>query len=118
MHRVGGGVPVRNEDAALFVEFPPVGLVARIAVHRIKAGRRIGVHIVGFFAELPGQIHPDQRAGVALVVWEGDLPHRAAFGSQSRRQLLGLGRLAAAVQPFQHNQFSPAHTASPFSAAY
>ena len=48
VHRVGGGVAVGNDHAALLVKAAPVGLVAGIAVHRKKAGGRIGVHIVRF----------------------------------------------------------------------
>ena len=48
VHRVGGGVAVSNDHAALLVKAAPIGLVAGIAVHRKKAGGRIGVHIVRF----------------------------------------------------------------------
>ena len=118
VHRIGGGVPVGDEDAALLVESPPVGFVARVAVYRIKARCCVCVHVVGSRAELSGQIHPDQCARIAGIVREGDLPHRPALGGQCCSQTLGLGGLAAAVQPFQHDEFSVAHTGSPFKAAY
>ena len=118
MHGVGGGVAVRDQDAALLIKATPIRFVPGVAVHRIKAGSRVGVDIVGLFAKLPGQVHPDQSAGIAGVVRECDLPHRQPFGGQRCRQKLCLRGLAAAIQPLQHDQSALTHTVSPFSAAY
>ena len=79
VHRVGGGVAVGDQQAALAVVFAPVLLVGGVAVHRVKAGGRIGVYIVRVLAELPCQIHFYKGAGVALIIREGDLPHRKAL---------------------------------------
>ena len=79
VHRVGGGVAVGNDDAAILVKTAPVLFVAGIAVHRIKAGGCIGVYIVRVLAELPCQIHFYKGTGVALIIREGDLPHRKAL---------------------------------------
>ena len=53
VHRVGGGIAVGNDDAAILVKTAPVFFVAGVAVHRVKAGGRIGVYIVRVLAELP-----------------------------------------------------------------
>ena len=111
------GVHRGDDDAAVLIERPPIRFIPRIAVHRVKRRGRIGVHIVRLFAELAGQIHLDQCAGIAGIVREAHFPHRSSFGSQLFGQQLCLCGLAAAVQPFQHDQLSLAHACSPFSAA-
>ena len=61
MHRIGGRIAVGKDQTALPVKLAPAGLVAGIAVHGIKAGGRVGVHIIGLIAEGTRKIHPDQR---------------------------------------------------------
>ena len=119
MHRVRRGVAVSDDDASRLVEAAPLGLIAGVPVHRIEAGRRIGVDVVGLVAELTGEVHLYQRTGIALVVRECDLHHFAAALGQMGGQQLCLGGLAGAVQPFDDKKPALAHSAfSPFSAAY
>ena len=119
MHSIGGGVAVSDQDAAFLVELAPIRLIPRIAVHRIKAGCRVGVDIVRLVAELPGQIHLDQRTGITGVIREGDFPYQMIRHRQVLCQQLSLRALAAAVQPFQNDQLAFAHTpASCLMASY
>ena len=119
MHGIGGGVAVSDQDAAFLVELAPVRLIPRIAVHRIKAGCRVGVDIVRLVTKLPGQIHLDQRTGITVIIREGDLSYQMIRHRQVLCQQLSLRALAAAVQPFQNDQLTFAHTpASCLMASY
>ena len=64
---VGGRVPVRQDQGAVFVKLPPVRLIGRIAVHRVEGGCGVGVHIIGMSPELSGQVHAYQSAALLLI---------------------------------------------------
>ena len=119
MDGVRRGVAVGDDDAARLIEAAPFGLVAGVPVYGVEAGRGVGVDVVGPAAELAGEVHLYQRAGIALVVREGDLHHPAAAPGQMGGQKLCLRGLAGAVQTLEDEKLALAHSAlSPFSAAY
>lgn len=106
MHRIAGGVPVRNDQTAAAVEIAPLGLVAGETVHRIEGGGRKCVDIIRLLAELAGQIHFYQCGGIALIIREGDLTQFLAALPQRAAQQIGLCSLAGAVQPLKDDQFT------------
>ena len=57
MHRIGSGVAVGNNNATIGIELPPIPLEGCKAIHRVKSGGGIGVHIRWIRAELPGEVH-------------------------------------------------------------
>ena len=103
---VGGGVPIRHQNAPLGIEASPILLKGGEPVHREEGGGGVGIHIPGVLAELPPQVHFDQGGGIGRIVGEGNLPHLLSPGCQILHQLPRLGALAAAVQALNNNQFS------------
>ena len=116
MNGIGGGVTVRDDQASRLVVRTPVLPVAGKAVHRIKGGGSVGVHIIGTAAEGTGEVQPDQRRGLLLI--PGEL--QAAVGNATPVQFLtqqcGLRGLAGAVCPLKHDE-SALHSVPSFYAA-
>ena len=106
MHRVGGGVPVGDQQAALAVVFAPVLLVGGVAVHRVEGGGGIGVHIVWVAAEGAAQIQADQRRRFLAVPGEGQAAEGDALLFQGLAQQLCLRGLAGTVGPLKYDQLS------------
>ena len=75
---VAGGIAIRDQQPAGFVEPAPVLLIGGVAVHGVKRGRGVGVDIVGGAAESAAQIQPDQRGGLLLIAGKFQLAERDA----------------------------------------
>ena len=106
MHRVGGGVPVGDQQSALPVVFAPVLLIGGVAIHRVEGGRGVGVHIIGMAAKRAAQIQPDQCRGFLTVPGEGQAAERHALLRQCPAQKLGLCGLSGTVGSLKNDQLS------------
>ena len=116
VYGVGGGIPVRDHKPPLLVPLAPVLYIRRVPVHGVKRGGGIGVHSAGVCSKGPAQVHPHQHGGVLVVPGKGQLPHGMPPPLQRLHQKPGLGGLAGAVGPLEHDELSP-HFLFPLSAA-
>ena len=85
MHRVGGGVPVGQHQAAGQIVLLPDLFPGGVPVHRVEAGGGVGVHILRPLPELPAEVHPQQGGGFLLVLGE----HQPPEGNPLRLDPLG-----------------------------
>lgn len=60
MHRVGRGIPIAEHQPAGLIPLAPILPVGGKAIHRVKRGSRIGIHIAGRSPERPLQVQLDQ----------------------------------------------------------
>ena len=107
--RIGGGIAVGENQAAPLIVGPPHLLVRGVPVHRVERGSGVGVDVLWAGAELPVQIHADQRGGGLAVLGKDQLLKFPSRLSNPLTQLLKLGGLAGAVRPLEDNQLSSHH---------
>ena len=106
MDGVGSGVTVGNDQTAVFIGLSPVLPEGGKAVHRVKGGGGVGVHIVGMGAELPGEVHADQCAALLVIAGKHNVIIVYSVLFHSFTDAAVLGRFPAAVYPFKDDKLA------------
>ena len=95
VYHVRGGIPVGNDQAAVFVVLAPVAHIARKTVHRVKGAGCKGVDLLRVRAKLAAEIHFHQRGGFLLIIRKRNPPQPHAALCERLAQKRGLRGLAA-----------------------
>ena len=114
MDGVGGGVAVRHHQTSRLIKRTPVLLIRGVAIHGVKQGCGVGVHIAGTLTQIAVQILLHHGGGGLAVPGKGDIFVGDVFPPQMLTQQPGLGGFAGTVGPFEYDQTS-VHFRFPFS---
>ena len=118
MDGIRGGIAVRENEPAVFINPAPIVPIGGKAIHREKSRSRVSVHIPWLFPEGAAEVETDQRAALLLIARKYDVIIRNFVSFHSLAQEAVLRGLAAAVNALQNDQLSLAHIPQAFSFQY